>query len=79
MFYEKFKDRTTTLTEDDLVQTWLHSPGVPTQIKNLSIIKYIESNDYYIDVLEAFKEITDLMKTSKKKKLKEYSLEQDLR
>ena len=79
MFYEKFNVTTTLTTEDDLIQTWLHSPGVPTQINNLNIIKHIGRNDYYIDVLEAFKEITDLIQTLKKKKLKDCSLEQDLR
>ena len=76
MFYEKFKVET-PLT--DLIKTWLHSPGVPTEINNLNLIKSIESNDYYIDVLEAFKEVTDLIQTLKKKKLRECSLEQDLR
>ena len=78
MFYEKFKV-TTTITEDSLIQTWLHSPGVPAQINHLNIIKNIGHNDFYIDVLEAFKEITDLIQILKKKKLKECSLEQDLR
>ena len=76
MFYERFRVAT-PLT--DLTQTWLHSPGVPTEINNLNIIKHIESNHYYIDVLDAFKEITDLIQTFKKKRLKECSLEQDLR
>ena len=78
MYYEKFQDRTTPQAE--LVQTWLHSPGVPTShIDNLIIIKDIRSNDLYIDVLESFKEIKDLILKMKKKKVKECYLEQVLR
>ena len=76
MFYEKFKVAT-PLT--DLTRTWLHSPGVPAEINNLNIIKDIGSNHFYIDVLDAFKEVTDLIQSLKKKKLRECSLEQDLR
>ena len=76
MFYEKFKVST---TQEDLVRTWLHSPGVPSQIDNLNIIKNIRNNDHYTDVMESFKEITDLILKVKRRKVKDCSLEQELR
>ena len=78
MYYEKFQDSTTPQAE--LVQTWLHSPGVPTShIDNLLIIKDLRSNDLYIDVLESFKEIKDLILIMKKEEVKECYLGQVLR
>ena len=76
MFYDRFNVST---TQEDLVRTWLHSPGVPSQIDNLNIIKNIRNNDHYIDVMESLKEITDLTQKMKRSKVKNCSLEHELR
>ena len=78
MFYEKFR-ASTPVPQTELVQTWLHSPGVPTHIEHLQIIKDIRNNELYVDVLEAVKEIEFISDKIKLKRLKECSLEQELR
>ena len=78
MFYGKFRAHS-PVPQTELVQTWLHSPGVPTHIQHLEIIKDIRNNDLYIDVLEAVKEIEYISNKIKVKKLKECCLEQELR
>ena len=70
MFYEKYGDRI-LLSKEELKREWLHSPGVPEQCSQLLILN--RSNcDLYLEVVEAFKDVTDSIKIWSKKRKKDF-------
>ena len=70
MFYERYGGRI-LLSKGELKREWLHSPGVPEQCSQLLILD-TSSCDLYLEVVEAFKEVTDAIKISSKKRKKDW-------
>ena len=70
MFYEKYSDRI-ILSKQELKREWLHSPGVPEQCSQLLILN-TSNCDLYLEVVEAFKDVTDSIKIWSKKRKKDF-------
>ena len=56
LFYLKFHSITDMISKGKLIQTWLHSPGIPQEMAALNIIN-ANKNALYSEVSEAYKEI----------------------
>lgn len=65
MVYQKFGDKIPE-TQTDLKQDWLHSPGIPDKVRGLTILQ-VEATPAYLEVLDCYKEISELIREHKKR------------
>ena len=65
MFYSQFPNVSES-SKDKLIQTWLHSPGIPGELTALNILDS-QKNCLYSEVSEAYKDIHVACRVQKKK------------
>ena len=65
LFYSTFPQ--VSVSKAELVQAWLHSPGIPQEMEGLSIIN-VKRNNLYSEVSDAYREVYHACQEHKNKR-----------